>query len=213
MNLLVDIIAVAILALCIFFGYKRGLVGVAFKLFSFLIAVIVAFLFCKPVTNLIVEHTEWDETIQSQLITTMSSEEINEQEIKDASTPEMWLTYINQSIEDTAQDAKDTLVENSASSLAYGIINLVVILTLFIGTKLILWIVQLCTKFLTDLPILKQFNTLGGILFGILEGFFWLYVILAICSILPIASLQTWLSTSYLVSMLYEHNLILMLLF
>lgn len=216
MSIVIDLIVIGILALCIFLGYKRGLVGVAFKLFSFVIAVAVALIFCRPVTNFIVAHTEWDDSLRSQIVETMNHKnttEGKEETEENRSTPEVFINYINQTIENETQEAKDSIVEQTAESLAYDIINLGVILVLFLATKIILWIVHFFTKFLTDLPILKQFNTLGGVLFGIIEGFFWLYLILAICSILPIESLQTAIASSYIASIFYNYNLILMILF
>ena len=62
MAIIIDLIIVAILALSIFLGYKKGLAKNIIKIISFLVAIIIAILFFKPVSNFIIEKTEIDET-------------------------------------------------------------------------------------------------------------------------------------------------------
>ena len=52
MGIIVDIILIAILCTCIFFGYKRGLIGVIVKLFSFVIALAISLILFKPISIL-----------------------------------------------------------------------------------------------------------------------------------------------------------------
>ena len=68
MGIILDIIIIAIMALSILLGYKKGLVNVAVKLFAFIIAIIVTFVFYKPVSNLIIEKTEINEKIENVII-------------------------------------------------------------------------------------------------------------------------------------------------
>ena len=49
MSIIIDIVIVAIIALCIFFGYKRGLTGSLLKILSFVLALVISFIFFKPV--------------------------------------------------------------------------------------------------------------------------------------------------------------------
>lgn len=57
MAIAVDVIILAILGVCIFFGYKRGLIGVAFKILSFLVAILITILLYKPVANYIIDRS------------------------------------------------------------------------------------------------------------------------------------------------------------
>ena len=67
MSIIIDLIIVLIMLLFIFLGYKRGLVKVAFKLCTFFIAIIVAFVFYKPVAKLVIANTNIDETIETAI--------------------------------------------------------------------------------------------------------------------------------------------------
>ena len=64
MSIFVDIGIVAIVALSTFLGYKKGLIGVAFKIISFFIAIILAFVLCKPVSYYIMQQTIIDDKIE-----------------------------------------------------------------------------------------------------------------------------------------------------
>ncbi len=217
MSILVDILIVLILGLCLFLGYKKGLVKCAFKLLSFLIAIIIAFLFYKPISSLIIEHTQLDETLETKLVSILDKKEQEpskiEQENKTSSFPEVMVESINETIKESTKEAKTSLVQTAAHQFTLSIISFGVMLFLFLLTRLVLWVIQLFTKVLTDLPLIKQVNTLGGLLYGLLEGFFILYLLLAIFSFVPITSIQQTIQTSFFGSILYEHNLILMLLF
>ena len=61
MGIIVDLIIVGILVLCIFLGYKRGLTGSLLKIVTFLLALIIAFILFKPVSNFIINNTKLDE--------------------------------------------------------------------------------------------------------------------------------------------------------
>lgn len=217
MSILVDILIVLILGLCLFLGYKKGLVKCAFKLLSFLIAIIIAFLFYKPISSLIIEHTQLDEILETKLVSILDKKEQEpskiEQENKTSSLPEVMVESINETIKDATKGAKTSLVQTAAHQFTLSIISFGVMLFLFLLTRLVLWVIQLLTKVLTDLPLIKQVNTLGGLLYGLLEGVFILYLLLAIFSFVPITSIQQAIQTSFFGSILYEHNLILMLLF
>ena len=68
MSIIVDLIIIAILAICIFFGYKKGLTKCIIKIASFFIAIIVAVMFYKPVSDIVIEKTSIDESIESSIV-------------------------------------------------------------------------------------------------------------------------------------------------
>ena len=49
MAIIIDIVIVAIIALCLFLGYRRGLTGSLLKILSFVLAIVIAFILFKPV--------------------------------------------------------------------------------------------------------------------------------------------------------------------
>ena len=66
---------------------------------------------------------------------------------------------------------------------------------------------------LGPLPIIKQLDKLGGFIYGLIEGLLIIYIVLAIVSFVHVQELQLAIKTSYIASILYNNNLLLMLFF
>ena len=65
MGVIVDLIIIAIVALSTYLAYKKGLVALAIKLCAVVISIVITLLLYKPVSNLIINTTSIDETIQN----------------------------------------------------------------------------------------------------------------------------------------------------
>ena len=76
MGTIIDIIAIIILAITIFFGYKRGFIGVAFKLLTFVTALILTAILYIPVSNLIIQNTKIDDYIYQTIVDNLEMEKI-----------------------------------------------------------------------------------------------------------------------------------------
>lgn len=210
----VDLIIIAIIALCVFLGYKRGLMGVAFKLMSFVLAIIVSVILYIPVSNFVIHNTKVDDYIKDAIIHTFSEEKQTEtQEEKQQSMPEVITNYI----EKTTKDAKNAGIELAAENIAITLVKLMVGILLFIVVRIILMFVKLFTDVVEKLPVIKQFNEVGGILYGLLEGFFIIFLVFAILSIVsPMMNTSAVLNAinhSYIGSVLYNNNLLLTFIF
>lgn len=213
MGIILDIIIIAIMALSIFLGYKKGLVKVAVKLCAFLIAIIVTLVFYKPVSNLIIENTELNEKIENVIIEngTKKIEESTEEEKKN------FLENMQQYIDNTVTQTQNEIVENSAKEISVRLINILVMVGLFIGTRLILTLLVLISDLITNLPIIKQFNELGGVIYGIIRGLILIYAILAIVylivSMTANNSILTAIDSSIITEFMYENNILLNIIF
>ena len=80
MSLLLDLGILLIILIGAFIGYKAGLIKVAFKLLSFIIALIISLLLYKPISNFIVSYTPIPSQIESHIenrLSTSDKEETN----------------------------------------------------------------------------------------------------------------------------------------
>jgi uncharacterized membrane protein required for colicin V production len=239
LEIIVDLIILAIFAICLGLGFKKGLTGSLLKIISFILALVIAFLLFKPVSNFIVDHTNWDETLEQAIRQTLIEEnsqennqeeniEIqngegkeaqigNEEKVKKQSMSEVMIDYINETIENAGTEAKNTIVDATARNAAVTIINVGVLIVLFVVSRIILVFIKGLTQLITKLPIIKQFDKLGGILYGLLEAFIIIYVILAILSFVSPMISQTGIlqaiENSFLGSIMYNNNLLLKLIF
>lgn len=202
MAIAIDLIIIAIILLFTFLGYKRGLIKVAIRLCTFFIAIIVAFMFFKPITNLVIENTSIDESIQNTITDRILPEGSSQDEKVDLvnKIPSVILKNGEETVQDIAESFSNTIISASC------------FLIIFIVVKIVLKFVTALADLIAKLPILKQFNKLGGTLYGILEGLFIVFVGLTIISfIAPLldASVLDSINNSYIGSILYNNNILL----
>lgn len=213
MGIIFDIILIGIILLNIFICYKKGLVKLAVGLVAVLVSVILAVILYKPVSNIIIENTEIDNKIEQTIIEnfTSQSEESNENEDNG------FIKYIEKYVDDTVNKTKNEIVIEAAGIIAVKVINIVVILGIFIIARLVLILLTFIADMITSLPILKQFNEVGGIIYGIVKALLIIYAILAIIFFIIYTTGNTILgeaiASSYITKLFYNHNLLLTILF
>lgn len=215
MAIIIDIVIVAIIALCLFLGYRRGLTGSLLKILSFVLAIVIAFILFKPVSNLVINHTNWDDSLKTS-IEQFITEKTSTPEEK-SSLPQVIVDYIDETMAQSVNEAKEVAIENTAQSVTNLIVNAGVWIAVFIIARILLIFIKFITALIAKLPVIKQFDKLGGILYGILEAFVILYVLLAIISFMaPMinnAEFIDALNKSFIGSMLYNNNILLKILF
>lgn len=196
MNIIVDLIIVGIVLLSVFLAYKKGLVSLAIGLVSFVIAVAVTVVLYKPVTNLVINATSIDETIENAIY-----EKANDAIQESDETGKMIIDMADQN-----------LLPETARTLAVNIVTGGVILVLFIVAKIALRFVKALANLIAKLPILDQINKAGGILYGLIRGLLVVYIALLLISVFgeinPDNTAHQEIEKSYLGKIMYENNVL-----
>lgn len=196
MGIIIDLVIVGIILLSVFLGYRKGLVSLAIGACTFIIALVVTLILYKPVGNLIISTTGIDEMLQNTIL-----EKVNEVMSQDTA-------QTNQLIE----SAKNGLLPETSKTLANNIVYGGVMLILFIGAKIALRLVKAIANLIAKLPIISQFNKLGGALYGILRGTLLIYAVLMIISVAgainPKNVLHENVNQSTLGKVMYENNVL-----
>ena len=218
MSIIIDLVIIAIIALCIFLGYKKGLTQCIIKIFSFIIALVVAFILFKPVSNFVIQNTQIDETIKEAVIKVVKDDVEETGKVKeDNNLPKAMVEYINKSIESAVNEAKENVIEIAAEGIASTTINVGVAILLFIIVRIALIFVSALSKIITDLPIIKQFDKAGGILYGLFKACVIIFVILALISLISPMIEKTGIivaiNKSFIGSILYNNNILLKIIF
>ena len=184
MSIIIDLIIIGIIGLCIFLGYKRGLTGSILKIISFILAIILTFIFYKPVASLIIDNTDWDENIKKSIIEMLDNEVEENGKIEEESTnlPNVIVNYINETLGETVEKTKQEILVVAASNIATTIINAGSAVLVFIIARLLLIIVRVFAKFITDIPLIKQVDKAGGIAYGVIQGLVIIWIIVSILS-------------------------------
>ena len=211
MGIIVDLIIIAVVLLFIFLGYKKGLTGSLIKLLSFIIAIVVAIVLYKPVANAVIENTVIDDNIRTTLSATLGVE--NKTENTEENVPSTIMDNINKEIENATDEVKANVIDHTTIT----IVNIGSGIVIFLAVRVILVLISLFAKILTDLPVIKQVDKLGGLAYGAIEGIFIVYAVLAVISLTSVIwannAVVTAIAKSSLGEMLYNNNIILNLLF
>lgn len=208
-GIILDVIIVAIIIANVYLCYRKGLVNLAVGLIAVVAAIILSVTLYKPVTNIIVENTEFDETIQNIIIETFTPEGAEGGQVKYIGI----LSYLETELENAINQTQNDVVYETANAMAIKIINLIVFIGIFTVVRVILFALTFVADAITSLPILKQLDDVGGILYGIVKALLIIYVALAIVSIVVSVTANVTISdaitNSYVTKFFYEHNLLL----
>lgn len=212
LGIIFDIILVAIIALNVFICYRKGLVKLAVGLIAVIVAIIVSVVLYKPVSNIIIENTEIDENIENTIIENFSAETDGEED-----TDNGFMKYMEKYVNDSINKTRNQIVLEASNVIATKVINICVFLGIFIIARIVLILLTFIADIIMSLPILKQFNKAGGIIYGLIKALLIIYVILAIIFFMIYVSGNTTLSnvisSSYITKFFYNNNLLLNLIF
>lgn len=210
MGIIVDIIIIAIIALSIFLGYRKGLIELAIKLCAFVIAIVITFILYKPVSNLIINTTSIDETIENSILE--KANDVMEGEKGEELSEETNPGETEKLSEEIKQEAKEGLLPEAARGLSVNIVRGGVIIILYVLIRIALRFVTALANLVAKLPILKQFNKAGGAIYGALRGILIIYVCLIIISIFgqinPENEIHQNIEQSTLGKTMYENNIL-----
>ena len=107
------------------------------------------------------------------------------------------------------------MLPNAAHELSLNIIRAGVMLVLYIAIKIALKFVTALANLIAKLPILDQFNKLGGIIFGAIRGLLIIYVALLIIQFVgdinPGNRVNGEIEKSFIGKEMYKRNVIEML--
>lgn len=213
MSVIVDLVIAGIIILFVIMGYVKGLTGSLIKILSFALSLIIAFILFVPVSNFIINETEIDNNIEKTIRDTIIS---NNGVSSNEEIPTAISDYINQKIEQVAEDTKTAVVESTVKDVSQTIVKAGTWIVLFLVSRILLIFLKFITGLITKLPVIKQFDKIGGIIYGLLEGLVITYLALAIISFVsPMTDgkLAENINKSYLGSQMYNNNLLLNIIF
>ena len=201
MGILFDLGILLIIFISTIIGYKVGFIKVAFRLLSFILALVIALVLYKPVSNLIIDHTSIPHKIETQISSRLSSED-------KSSTDNIVSNYYN--------NVKNYSTNVMAHNISITIVNISSVLLVFIITRFLLFFLKFSTDLIAKLPLIKQFNHIGGFIYGIIAGFFIVYFIFTVITLLaPLIDLSKFLNlinSSIIGNIMYNNNIIFMFL-
>lgn len=202
MGIVIDIILVLIVALSAFLGYKKGLVELGAKLFAGIIAIVITLIIYKPVGNIVIKNTSIDEKIENTILEKTTNVIDENSKISDNK-------YIQDASDNAVSQVKEEVLPEQARNIAVNVVYVATALILFIVSKIVLSIVISLANAIASLPILKQFNEIGGFLYGLVRGtiisLVLILVIGTVAKLNPNGSLSKNVESTYLLKEVYDN--------
>ena len=210
--MIVDIVILIIIAGLAFIGYKKGLTGSIMKIASLIISIIISIVLYRPVSNFIVNNTPIGQKVENAIEKTFINTK-NEETDANNVAPNAVQNYFNKVMDEAKTSAGEVATETVAKTVSEAIIRVCTLITLIIITNIIILLIRLFTNIITDFPIVKQADEIGGIAYGIIEGILIIYVIFTILSFVNVQAIKENISKSFIGNAMYNNNIILNIFF
>lgn len=197
MGIIIDIVIILFVLASIYLGYKKGLISLGIQLFAFILSLIITLILYKPIGSMIINTTQLDEKLQE--IIQVNAESLISEDSDDKITNEL------------IESAKNGMLPEASRSLAINIIYGITMLVLFIISRICFIFIKSLSDIIAKLPIINQFNRLGGILYGLLRGLLITYVIVMIMNLMitfnPKGSLNEIMNETYLAKTISQYSI------
>lgn len=218
MFLIVDLVIVAIIAVCIFIGYKRGLAKCLISVLAFFIALAVSAILFKPASAIVSNSTKLDENIQTSIIELFEKEESeNKKEKKDEKESTPIMKYISEKAEEATAEKKKEIVNNTAKDISIKIIDVLCFIGIFIIARVVLIFIKFLADLITRLPLIKECDKIGGVVYGLLQALVIVFTALALITFISTMvgnySIVELIEKSYIGSILNDYNILLNVIF
>ena len=208
----VDLIILIIMVSSIFVGLKKGLISCIIDIAAVIVALILAILLCRPITNVVIENTNFDESLATTISQNIPLSDTDFKVEANTNLPEGIVNYIN-GITENVNTSKEEAFNSIGVELASGIISVIVFIAIFVIVRLVLALIKVVSKIIDKIPLLSQVNKIGGAICGAIEGAIIIYAIFAVISMIaPVISNTNLLELIYnsnIGSMMYNNNLVL----
>ena len=196
MGIIIDLVIIVIILLSTYLAYKKGLISLTVQLIAIIISLAITLVLYKPVTNVVVNVTNIDETIQDAIL-------------KKANT---MISENNEKSDKIIETIQSNMLPETAEVIAVNIIQGAVIIILYIVGRVILRFVSIIANIVSKIPIISQINKTGGIIYGLLRGIIIVYAILLIINlsgtINPQNPVYTDLEESYIGKTMATNNIL-----
>lgn len=234
MPIIIDIVIVAILAIFLIVGIKRGFMLMLLPLLSIVLAVVLGFALKGPVrsllnktpleskiaasvTNLVQKALDKNESGEDSEAAVETNKEEGEKAVKDTGIPKYIADLVKKWAANNADEVYGKSSDTAAilgSKVASFVMDLIAFLIIAILVIIVLLIVKLIIKSTRELnvPVLHQLGSLGGGIVGVVLGIAILYGVAFIIGLLASCGILTGfadaLKKSFLGGLLYNRNLI-----
>jgi len=214
-GILIDLVIISIIISNAYWGYRRGLIAVLFKVLVFIVSCLIVFLLYKPVSNSIIKNTQVDEWLATHIRANLEGTTLSDGKLMEPSESnfsEAVVELINSFVKEALKRSDADPVGYVSVNLAYLMVRVGTMFILFVISRMCLLFIRFLAELIGSLPFIRLFNKSGGLVYGIVKGFLTIYILLALMSVFsPLIS--EWgvtgaIEDSSIGSKMYNNNII-----
>lgn len=227
-----DFVVVGLIALFAIIGLSKGFIMSVYKLLAFIVCIFLSIKFA-PVFAALLEKTAVFDTMKNVIVKNLPA--ISQEAFAASSTAPAGAEsaqamlgalalplFIKESLLGSMPPSAelinlDVIYNAIGEELTKMIISVLALIVLYIVLRIITGFLGLLLKGVSQLPVFKQVNKLGGFILGALQGFLAIYIICALLVMFHsnpgFASVFDSIGTSLFAKSFYENNFIISMLF
>ena len=207
MSIVFDVAVVAIIALLVFLGYKRGFIRTVFNFVGYIVAAVLASFVGNSLAQLIFNsffRSKAVELINGELTKVTGSVPLDQMlqqafaAIPDnirAFAPENALEQLQNGLTQgtpTTANVAEAIVSNVVGPIAIMILQMLAFVILFIILGIVVKIITSQLKFIDKIPLVGTANSVLGLVIGLAEAVIFLFVFTSIIAMLIQLSGNQW---------------------
>ena len=144
-GILVDLVIISIIISNLYWGYRRGLVAVVFKILVFIISLIIVFILYKPVSTTIMKSTQLDEILTKAIESSLEGTTISDGKLLEPTESKFSLAVvelINSFVSEALNKTENNPVHFVSAQLAQFMIRVGTMLLLFMLSRFFLLFIR-----------------------------------------------------------------------
>lgn len=206
-------------------GYRKGLFKTIFSIASIIIAILITTFVSPYIAKQINGNVGINSKIREQVIglidncTEKMSDEEQEEFIDNMPVPKYIKGYLkkNNNLQVYQERSLDSFSEYIVDELVRIIINLITFVIVYFAIRIGLLIVTIMGNIITNLPVIEQFDGMGGTLLGGVQGIIEIWILFIIITFLSQTefgmSAMRCIENNTILSILYDNNVIMRIMY
>lgn len=214
--LVFDLVIVLIFAVCVFHSMRQGFVKASSAILSIVLTIVLMFAFQDSI-NSYLKNSQFGEELNNKIINALTKQNEDtqvksEEEINELGLP-MFFGNIVKDTEEKIETVKNDLILEAAQSTTASIINILSIVILYVGIRILLFFGLKLVNMIFKLPVLKSINKLAGAAIGVVNALFLVYILCA-CLIWFVPNnnselVKETIANTYITQYFYNNNMLL----
>ena len=209
-----DIAIIVILVIFLIIGIAKGFLKQVLGLVGTVLALILAFSFCKQLADVIITNTSLKAAIAPGIAEflglpeTLVDAETATETLRQANIPEFMIASISEYIAQLNESTVN-LSKIVSEAIAGYIIVFLSFVAIFIGVKLVSLILKGFSKLLTKIQVIKFVDRLLGSVLGLVKGLLVVYTLLYLIDIMTFSFMEVVheaVNASYIADFLSNYN-------